>query len=128
MYDKELIMPGPTGNEFHVTGDEGVLMDLYAEAERQARGERFAEIGKQALIAPVAVLGRVGRYVGQVMHNYGQELELTVFDAVHGTDLKAERERQAREERILQMAQKHNLIKTTYCAKHEAVLKEVRGL
>jgi hypothetical protein len=51
-----------------------------------------------------------------------------MFDRLEGTNLRTERERQRREERILRMAQKHALIKTTYCAKHEKALREVNGL
>jgi hypothetical protein len=129
MYEtKELIMPGPTGGEFHVTGDEGVIMGLYAEGERQARAARIQEIGQATLAMPGRIAAGVGNYLGRVAHAYREDIELTVFDAVHGTNLREQRDRQAREERILRMAQKHNLIKTTYCAKHERALREVQTL
>lgn len=51
-----------------------------------------------------------------------------MFDRLEGTNLRQQRDERRRQERILRMAEKIDLLPTTYCAKHEKALKRAHEL
>lgn len=67
-----------------VTGDEGVIQDLYAE---QVAAQRQAVIEAPGR-AMQAMAGYLGEIAGNVAYNVKREARLAMFDAIHQTNYR----------------------------------------